>query len=310
MSDKIPQLGFIFHVGLYSFYGFDNITSARRRKIQNGSEWYLERLQERSYNPVSGSDRTKAYHKKYGVDFDYFRAPFFINREAICKWLDLCVKCKASYVLITAKHHDGFCLWNTNTTNNKSSNDIILMFKEEALKRNLIFGIYYSWFEFLHSMTIDFFNNVCIPQLRELIEYNPSIIWFDGDWKVKNQYIIQKIAEIVIFLRNRNITINDRICEANKQYASFLVGPDRSFYGGINCTTIPWQHINTIGLSWGYNRDQEKTDFKTALDLYEMISTVIKMGGNILLNIGPKHDGTLDHNEEKILNDLSALLKN
>jgi alpha-L-fucosidase len=311
MAESLKQLGIIFHVGIYSFFGFDDVTSARRRKNGgNGAEWYLERLQERSYRPISGSERTQAYHKKYGVEFDYFRAPFFISRESICKWLDLCVKCKASYVLITSKHHDGFCLWPTNTTDKKSSNDVILIFKEEALKRGLIFGIYYSWYEFLNPMTIDFFNNICIPQLRELLTYNPSMIWFDGDWVCKTKYVISKIAEIIIYLKSLNIVINDRICNENKSLASFLVGPDRSFYGGLHYCTSPWQNISTIGLSWGYNRDQEAKDYKSGQQLYELLTNVTNMGGNLLLNIGPKHDGTLDQREEDSLNELARLLGN
>jgi hypothetical protein len=47
--------GFIFHVGLYSFYAYDDISSARRRKLKNGSEWYLERLQNIKFRPPSGT---------------------------------------------------------------------------------------------------------------------------------------------------------------------------------------------------------------------------------------------------------------
>lgn len=310
MSEKLQQLGFLFHIGLFSFFGFDDATSARRRKIQQGSELYLERLQERTFRPVSGSERTKAYHKKYGVDFDYFKAPFFISREAICKWLDLCARCKATYVLITSKHHDGFCLWPTTTTDKKSSNDVIKIFKEEALRRGLRFGIYYSWYEILNPMTIEFFNNICVPQLRELVSYNPSMIWFDGDSSIKTKYIIQKVAEIASYLKSIGIIINDRICSENKSLASFLVGPDRSVYGGLNGITIQWQHITTIGLSFGYNRDQEKRDFKTGQQLYEMLVNITNTGGNLLLNVGPKHDGALDEREEASLNEFAKLLGN
>jgi alpha-L-fucosidase len=301
----MSNIGFIFHIGLYSFYGFDDVTSARRRNVKNGSEWYLERLQEKSYRPVSGSERTKGYHlTKYGPDFDYFRAPLLITRESISYWMDICVKCKASYVGITAKHHDGFCLWPTSTTDKKSHNDIIMIFKEEAIKKGLMFCIYYSWYEFLNSMTIDFFNNICIPQLRELLSYQPNMIWFDGDWVIKTKYIIEKIAEIVIYLKSLNIIVNDRICNNNKHLASFLVGPDRSMFGGINPGNFQWQHINTIALSWGYNRDQENKDYKSGQQLYELITHITNNGGNILLNIGPKHDGSLDEREEKSLNEL------
>lgn len=304
--EKLPYVGFIFHVGLYSFYGYDDIQSARRRKIQNGSEWYLERLRGRDYRPVAGSDKTQYHHTvKYGANYDYFRAPFNITRESICEWLDLCVKCRASYVLITAKHHDGFCLWNTVTTEHKSSNDIILIFREEAIKRGLMFGLYYSWYEFMNSMTIDFFNQIVIPQLRELLTYSPQILWFDGDWCIKTKYVISSIEQICIYLKSLGILINDRICEDNKKYASFMVGPDRSF---PQVYTNNWQHINTIGISWGYNKEQEKSDYKNGMELYKLLYNTVNLGGTFLLNIGPKHDGSLDEREVVSLNELSELL--
>ena len=176
IKDSLSYLGFIFHIGLYSYYACDDIESARRRKNGNGSEWYLVRLQEQSYRQISGSLETKLKHKKYGDNFDYFRAPIAATKESIEIWLDLCVKCRASHVIINAKHHDGFCLWNTNTTKNKSSNDILYIFMYEARKRGLLFGIYYSWFEFLIPFTIEYYTSVCLPQLTELLRYQPPNI--------------------------------------------------------------------------------------------------------------------------------------
>jgi alpha-L-fucosidase len=303
---KIGAIGFIFHVGLYSFYGYDDIKSARRRKMQNGSEWFLERIQEREYRPISGSKESKVYFSKFGSNYNYFKAPFYVNRESICEWLDLCVKCKASYVFITAKHHDSFCLWPTKTTKNCLNYDLIQIFKEETEKRNIVFGIYYSWYEFLNPMTIDFFDKICVRQLGELLKYNPKFFWFDGDWVCKSKYIINKIKEIVIYLRSIGILVNDRITSENSNLAGWNVIKDRY---------IPekrmenWQHVNTIGLSWGYNRDQEKDDFKTGLDLYNLLIKVMNLGGTFLLNLGPKHDGSLDVREVESLIAFSELLR-
>lgn len=303
----LSQIGFIFHVGLYSFFGYDDINSARRRKpgTQNGSEWYLERLQDRSYRPVSGSDSTQKYHTKYGNNYDYFSAPFLVTREHVSNWMDVCKKCRASYVLITARHHDGFCLWDTKTTNKKLNYDLVQIFKEEAERKGLIFGIYYSWFEFLQPMTIPYFESVCIPQLEELVKYNPRMIWFDGDWKIQQITISTYIRNFVLYLRSNGVVVNDRITNSNKDIASFYVGSDRF----IPIQQISnWQHINTIGISWGYNREQKDSDYKSGYQLYSLYNEVISKCGNLLLNIGPKHDGSLDENEVKSLNELSVYL--
>ena len=244
---------------------------------------------------------------QYGINYNQFSAPFSINRERISEWMDICVRCRASYVLITSRHHDGFCLWNTKTTNKKTHEDIVLIFKEEAEKRGLIFGIYYSWFEFLETMTLDYFSRICIPQINELLTYSPRMIWFDGDWKVTQKGLIDYIRNMTMYLKNNGIVINDRITESNKDVASFYVGPDR-FLPSQQMSN--WQHINTIGLSWGYNKEQEECDYKSGRQLFELFRNVVCLGGNFLLNIGPKHDGSLDPYELRSLNDLSLLLKN
>jgi hypothetical protein len=58
------ELGCIFHLGIYSVMGFDDIKSSRKRNLKNGSEWYLKRLIEKgNYRPVSGWKETQEYHK-------------------------------------------------------------------------------------------------------------------------------------------------------------------------------------------------------------------------------------------------------
>lgn len=301
---KLPFLGFIFHVGLYSYFGYDEIESARKRKIQNGSEWFLARIQPQQYRKISGSEHALIYYNQFRLD--YFKAPFLIERSSIQQWLDICVSCRASHVLITAKHHDGYCLWNTQTTENKSYNDVVLIFKQEAELRGLQFGIYYSWFEFLKPFNITYFNNICLPQIYELLRYNPGMIWFDGDWKITQKSIIEQINTLVRNIKSMGISVNDRITKENSNLANYYVGPDRN----IPETQMQnWQHINTIGISWGYNREQQLKDYKTGKYLFDLLCHVSNNGGCLLLNIGPKHNGELDQNEVKALRDFSELIK-
>uniref|UniRef100_A0A6C0BC88 alpha-L-fucosidase n=1 Tax=viral metagenome TaxID=1070528 RepID=A0A6C0BC88_9ZZZZ len=290
-------MGFIFHVGLYSFYAFGDVKESEKQNFKNGSECYLNNLI--SDNGIK-INKTCLNHSKYGSNFDYFRAPFHISREAVCNWLDLCVSCKATYAIITSKHYDGFCLWPTKTQNPKSRDDILQIFKEECSKRNLIFGIYYSWYEFMNPMTIEYFERTCIPQITELLHYGPQMFWFDGDWMIKQKTIIDYIRQIIFLIRNNNIIVNDRITkELAKELSSYKVGgldksTNRSFPSQY---THNWQHINTIGLSWGYNSMQEPKDYKNGLELMKLYQKTVSLGGNLLLNIGPKHDGSLDENE-------------
>lgn len=310
-EDGKLYMGFIFHVGLYSFFAYDDIISARKRNIQNGSEWYYQRLMGESRFSKNTINKTQLYHKTFGDDCDYFKAPFYITRESIGNWLDLCVRCKARYAIITAKHHDGFCLWPTQTSNPKSSLDVVQIFKEECLKRDLLFGIYYSWYEFSNSMTIKFFNEVCIPQINELLQYSPTFFWFDGDWVITQKAIISKLREIVIYIKSLGIYINDRISRELIEMGSYSVGG----LEGKTCDRahpkeyrLNWQHINTIGISWGYNKMQTPNLYKDGKDLMCMYLDTVNLGGSFLLNLGPKHDGTLDENEVNSIEEFIEIL--
>ena len=83
--------GLIIHIGLYSVPCFDDIKSLRRRKIQNGSEWYLKRLlaDPNGYRPISGHKDTQLYHKnKYGLDYYKFKEQYTLENfdpNNICK---------------------------------------------------------------------------------------------------------------------------------------------------------------------------------------------------------------------------------
>ena len=71
--------------------------------------------------------------------------------------------------------------------------------------------------------------------------------------------------------------------------------------------SVPWEHVNTIGLSWGRNKYQEEKDYKGGIELYELYKKVRSLNGKFLLNIGPNPDGTLDLYELKSLIDFSTL---
>ena len=69
-----------------------------------------------------------------------------------------------------------------------------------------------------------------------------------------------------------------------------------------------WEHINTIGFSWGINKQQKTKDYKSGEDLFDLYKTVKSKNGRFLLNMGPCEDGSLDKNEVKSLNEFGKLL--
>ena len=300
--------GVIIHYGVYSYYGYDDVSSAKRRNVQNGSEWYYGRLIDtNTFRPISGQSFTKKYHEKnFGVT-DYFEnVDKIMNnektvREKVRMWIE---KSGASYIILTSKHHDGLCLWDTKTTSRKSKVDICKIFSEECKIKGISFGFYYSWFEFDKSFTVDYFEKYCEPQLAELLKYNPKYLWFDGQWKITQKSIKSKILMIVKDLVSNGILINDRIGGDDFSMCSYRVFSDR--FIPTEKLDIKWQHVNTIGYSWGYNQEQKKEDYKNGKEIYDLYKKINKLGGELLLNIGPMANGDICPEELKVLEYLNC----
>ncbi len=317
------MIGVIFHWGLYSIPGYDDIKSSRRRKMQNGSEWYLKRLEENgNFRPISGWKETQAFHEENFPDIEYkdFAKQFVCDGWNPDDWMKMCKENNAEYVILTSKHHDGFCLWDTKTTEyncaSSSKQDLLKEFCQSARKYGLKVGIYYSWSEFGKGCTKDYMNNTVTEQMKELEKYKPDIWWFDGDWSCSTKYSKELVTSICKGLKekNPNVKINDRIAlnKELKDDKNYLGEATHRNYGDRfmpeETPKVKWEHINTIGISWGYNKMQEECDYKTGDELYELYEEVRMKHGDFLINFGPKADGTLDDNEVKSFLRLSELI--
>jgi alpha-L-fucosidase len=320
------NIGVIVHWGLYSVPAFDSVASAKHRRIQNGSEWYEQRLTTTLQD--SGTQETRRYHNEtYGPDFKYseFKHQFTASKWDPDEWMKIFSRAGASCVVLTAKHHDGFCLWPTATRPYWSSAhcgasadhpDILGDFKRAAKKANLRFGIYYSWMEFNRHFSKLLLETIVTQQIVELIRYKPDLFWFDGDWPC-NTPACQKIIHRCLERIRRalpNVEINDRIGDkanrkADPNYlgkATYRVYDDRAIPSSI--PTVPWEHVNTIGLSWGRNRQQTERDYKSPQELLQLYRRVTNLNGGFLINVGPNADGTLCETERDRLLAFGRLL--
>lgn len=303
----MTDLGIIVHYGLYSIYAYDSIKSAKRRKICNGSEWYYPRLLEQgNFRPISGFNETQQYHKENFNDCNYFDQTCNLKplRSKIKQFVKTCQNLGFSYIILTAKHHDGFCLFDTQTTNKKSEINICKIFSEECEKMGIEYGFYYSWFQCDMNFSVDYFNNYCVKQIEELLKLNPKYLWFDGDWKITQKQILTKINLLCKSITNLGIKINDRIGEQdNYDYCVYKVKSDR--YIPTCQNNENWQYVGTIGYSWGYNKFDE---YKNGKELYKIYLQVKKLNGSFLLNIGPLQDFSISNGELSSIKEFSKFL--
>ena len=117
---------------------------------------------------------------------------------------------------------------------------------------------------------------------------------------------------------NPDVEINDRLGgskEIKEKRESYNFLGDATFrsYGDRELPEkepdVPREHINTIGYSWGRNKQQKDNHYKTSSELYELLQKVRDLNGRFLINLGPNADGTLDEKEVESLKGLRKLIR-
>ena len=266
-----------------------------------------------------------AFHNGRVSMADYFaqEKDFTAAKYDPAEWVRIIKESGARYTVITSKHHDGFALWDTKAgevsavRSSAAGRDVLTPFVDEVRRQGgLKLGLYYSlidwpredypnvfragparyniheeperWAHFLD------FNSA---QLRELeVAYHPDLYWFDGDWEFSSEE--WDAPGIVSMLRasNPDVIINSRI-QGNGDYDTPELGVPV-----IKPASRWWETCMTINDSWGF-RKQDR-NFKAAQTVLTMLVDCMSKGGNLLLDIGPRADGTIPQEEVDVLKEL------
>lgn len=234
-------------------------------------------------------------------------------------WVDLIKESGAQYTVITTKHHDGMALWDTKAGElsmkkcTPAKRDLITPFAKEVRSHGLKLGLYYSLLDWSNEnypnktknqkrytndpQRWDKFVKFNMAQLSELSnEFNPDLFWFDGDWEQTAE--AWHSSDIIKLLRkkNPNVIVNSRI-QGYGDYAT----PEQ----GIPVTRPSaeyWELCQTINDSWGYQPTDQ--NFKSPYQVLRTFCDCLSNGGNLLLDIGPREDGTIPQEEVDVLKEL------
>ncbi len=305
------KLGIFIHWGLYSVPAWAPPTGELGKVdwskwfYQNPyAEWYLNSIRLKE-------SQTAAYHAKtYGADFDYYRFVETFNREVEkwkpAEWATLCKQAGARYVVLTTKHHDGFTMWPSRVPNPKRPGGL-------SVKRDLVgeltgavraagmkMGLYYSggldWtFETKPIAQLPDLRTTA-PQSaeyaaytdahwRELIErYQPTILWNDINYPKAG-----KLPEIFADYYNKfpDGMVNNRF---GVEHAD-ITTPEYAKYDKI--TEKKWESCRGLGFGFGYNRIEGPEHVLASGKLVAMLIDIVSKNGNLLLNIGPRPDGSI-----------------
>lgn len=296
------RFGMFVHWGLYSIlggsYGGRTLPDTT---LKNGRSWYAEWIQQRLEVP-------EPVYRKLVKQFN----PVLFNAD---QWILEAKNAGMRYFVITAKHHDGFALWDSKVStydlgSTAYKKDILGELAKACRKYGLKFGFYYShcedwdhpggatpsWLpQKSDAAFAQYWKEKCLPQVRELIErYDPDLFWFDtwGDAQEKIFISDQRRDELITMIRKLSpkCLINGRISWLNPgNEIDFLEMMDNEYPEAIQ--RRPWQTPATMVHSWGWHA--KDYNWKPASEMLGYLVSNVAKGGNYLLNIGPKSDGTI-----------------
>jgi alpha-L-fucosidase len=320
------KFGIFIHWGVYSVPAFE-------------SEWYPRQMY------LQGSKVFKHHVEKYGDQkkFGYkdFIPMFKAEKFDANEWISLFIKSGAKYVVPVAEHHDGFAMYKTalskwNAAEMGPHRDIVGELAEASRKQGLIFGlsshrIEHWWFlqggrkfdsDVMDPKYADFYgpareqNETMSPEymndwlLRctELIDkYKPQLFWFD--WWIEQPALEPYRKSLAAYYYNKGMEWNQGVA-INYKNSSF---PDGTAVYDIERGSskagkkYPWQTDTSIGKkSWGYVPDEEN---KNPNELIDELIDIVSKNGNLLLNIGPRPDGTITQEQQDVLLAIGRWLK-
>ena len=274
-------------------------------------------------------------YEDYMKQLDGFTAKNFDAEQ----WADLIEQSGAKYAVLTTKHHDGVALWDTQYSDlnvvkkTPAKRDIVKEYAEAITKRAIHLGMYYSLIDWSHPDYPSVYEGGVVPkdlnsinkfsspadgvqdvekwnrflafnnnQLKELLtNYGKvDLLWFDGDWeRSAAQWRLPAFKQYLLSF-NPALIMNSRL-QGHGDYKT----PEQ----GIPITRPegPWEFCTTINSSWGYVPTDHK--YKSLNQIIRMFCDCISMGGNMLLDIGPMEDGTIDKRQEDILLGLGKWIK-
>lgn len=232
-------------------------------------------------------------------------------------WADLIKRSGARYAVLTSRHHDGVALWNSKQGLNvvrdtPAGRDLIAPFAAALRKDGLKLGLYYSLPDWsypdydVHTRTEKRYDIRREParwqrylayyqgQIDDLAKrYDPDLWWFDGDWEHSAQEWQADKVRARILARSPNAIVNSRL-PGNGDY-----GTPEQGVPVFRPADRYWELCLTMNMSWGYRPGDNA--YKTPGQLIRIFADTISMGGNLLLDIGPKEDGSIDERQARIL---------
>ncbi|HZO91785.1 MAG TPA: alpha-L-fucosidase [Chthonomonadaceae bacterium] len=242
-------------------------------------------------------------------DYEKFAGQFNPVRFDARKWVQAAKNAGMKYIVITSKHHDGFCMFDSKLTDytivkaTPYKRDPMKALAAECRRQGIKLCFYHSIMDWHHpdylprrpweganrpaeGASLDRYIEYMKGQLRELLtNYGPiGILWFDGGWEHNADELHSQEVNALIRSLQPNILINDRNHLPEDYSTPEQTIPANALPGGRL-----WETCMTMNDTWGYSRNDH--NFKSAEDLIHKLCDIASKGGNFLLNVGPTELG-------------------
>ena len=305
------QYGMFIHFGLYSHLGGE--------WKGESVPWYCEWLQATKNIP---REEYATIAKEFNPDqFDADR----IARTA--------KEAGMKYLVITTKHHDGFCLWDSQYTDFDVANtpfkgrDILAELAAACKKHGIRFGLYYSIIDWHHpaqkpsmqgggafstwGQTVieegrkEEYVSYQTNQVLELIKkYDPAILWFDADWT--NWWTMDDGIKLYNTIRQASpdIIVNNRVAKREGFELDYVTQEQEHFKDAF---PKHWEACYTLNDSWGFKKNDHQ--WKSAETVYNKLKDINEKGGNLLLNVGPDAKGQIQPEAIAVLKEVAKRLE-
>lgn len=321
------KFGIFIHWGTYSVPAYAPVLPGKLAY----AEWYWNAMTHGKDDPQADDLQkgTWAFHQKvYGAEFPYqnfapqFRAELFDPDH----WADVFARSGAKYVVLTSKHHEGFALWPSkeasatwgrpwNAVEIGPKRDLLGDLTDSVRRKGVRMGFYYSLYEWYNPLwlydKLRYVRDQMSPQFKDLVShYKPSIIFADGEWELPSAE--WHSPELLAWLFNESpvkdeVVINDRWgSDTRHKHGGYWT---TEYTAGMSGIDHPWEENRGMGVSYGYNRAEGLNVYHTARELVLILVDTVSRGGNLLLDIGPKADGTIPVIMEERLTEIGDWLK-
>jgi alpha-L-fucosidase len=248
------------------------------------------------------------------AEYEQLARRFKPEPNAARGWARLAKAAGQKYMVMTTKHHEGFCLFDSKLTDycapkQGPGRDLVREYVDAARAEGMRVGFYYSLMDWHHPdgarcatdeaarrRFIDYIHG----QIRELLtNYGKiDILWYDVAWPLDAAGWESEKMNAMVFQVQPQIIVNNR----NKLAGDFATPEQR-----IEATKGAWESCMTMNGSWGYQKSDD--DWKTPKTIIRNLVTCGRDTGNYLLNIGPKPDGSIPDESVKILTEVARWME-